>query len=92
LSVNMLLALPGAGIAIGEKLAVTPLGSPATDNARAEANPLAITVPSVILDAASGDTAALATFAAKVKLGTTTVRFRAKVLVTPPPVAVTVRW
>jgi hypothetical protein len=36
---RMLLPLPGGAMLVGAKLAVTPLGSPLTDNSTAELNP-----------------------------------------------------
>ena len=46
--VSELLPFPGAAMPAGAKLAVTPLGSPVTDNATAELNPLATAVVSTI--------------------------------------------
>jgi hypothetical protein len=39
-SVKVLVPRPGAAMLVGEKLAVTPLGTPLIDNATAELNPV----------------------------------------------------
>jgi len=44
----VLLPLPGAAMLVGARLAVTPLGSPLTDRAMAELNPLPLVVVKVI--------------------------------------------
>ena len=89
--VNVLLPLPGAAMLVGEKPAVTLFGRPLTDSVTAELNPLMVAVVSVILAGALTATLALVALDVSVKLGTTTVRLRGAVFVTPPPVAVTLR-
>jgi hypothetical protein len=90
-SVSVLLPLPGAAMLAGAKLAVTPLGSPLTDNATAHWNPFSPAVDSLIGVEPPGATVALVALGVSVKLGTTTVRLSGWVFVSPPPVAVTVR-
>ena len=74
----------------GEKLAVTPLGTPLIDMFTAELNPLAPVVARMMRMLAPGTTLALVAAADKVKLGVNTVREKLWDLVIPPPVPVTV--
>jgi hypothetical protein len=90
-SVKVLVPLPGDAMLVREKLAVTPLGSPLTDNATAELNPVPAVVVNVMGVEAPGATLALEALDASVKVGGNTVRLMVLVFVTPPPVAVTVR-
>ena len=90
-SVNVLLPLPGAAMLVGKKLAVTPAGCPLTDSATAELNPLAAVVVTVIGIEPPGLMLTLVPPSAIVKLGATTFRLSGIVLITPPPVAITVR-
>lgn len=90
-SVSVLLPLPGAAMLVGAKLAVTPEGSPLTDSATDELNPFNAAVETVTRAEPPAVTVALVALGVSVKLGTATVRLNGEVLVTPPPVAVTVR-
>ena len=90
-SVNMLEPLPGAAILAGENAAVTFVGSPLTDNATAELNPLFPAAVSVIFAGLPIAALALAALDDSVKMGAVTVRPNGEVLVTPPPLAVIVR-
>jgi hypothetical protein len=89
-SVSVLLPLPGDAMLLGEKVAVTPFGSPLTESAIVDLNPLielvfrttAVELPEV--------TVALAEFAVSVKDGTTIVKLSVCVCVSPPPVPFTV--
>jgi hypothetical protein len=71
-SVKVLLPLPGAAMLGGTKLAVTPLGSPLTDNATADWNPFSPAVDSLIGVVLPDTTVALAALGVNVKLGATT--------------------
>jgi hypothetical protein len=71
----------------GEKLAVTPLGTPVMDKATAPLNPLASTEVRVMRAEVPATTVALAALAVSVKLGVNTVRLRLAVLLIPPPAA-----
>ena len=73
-----------------EKLAVTPLGTPAMDKARAELNPFLSTEIRVMRPEVPATTVALEALAVSVKVGINTVRLRLAVLLIPPPAAVTV--
>lgn len=88
-SVKVLLPLPGAAMLVGAKLAVTPGGSPATDKATAELNPVPPVVVSVIGMDPPGATLALVAPGVSVKLGAAAVRFNAIARLNPPPVAIT---
>lgn len=88
--VNVLLPLPGAAMAVGAKLAVTPVGSPVIENAIAALNPLPPLVVKVICTDLPGATLALEVLGDNVKVAKT-VKLTVWVLVTPPPVADTVR-
>jgi hypothetical protein len=75
----------------GAKPAVTPFGSPLADNAICDWNPYRAAVVSFTVVDAPRDTAAPGALDASEKLGGgKTVRLTIWVLVTPPPVAVTV--
>ncbi len=87
---RVLLPLPGAAMLVGAKLAVTPAGSPLADNAIPELNPFPPAVVKVIETDPPRATLAVVTLDDNVKLPIT-VRLRVRVLVTPPPTAVTVR-
>jgi len=91
-SVSVLLPLPGAAIPVGAKVAVTPLGSPLTDSATADWNPLSAAVDSLIAVAAPATNVAFVALGVSVKLrGITTASVKGCVFVTPPPEAVTIR-
>ena len=76
----------------GSKFAVTPFGSPLTDNATCDWNPFSAAVDTTIDVAPPRATVALVALGVSVKLGGgTTVKLTGCVFVTPPPVAVTVR-
>ena len=91
-NVKVLAPLPGAEIVVGAKFAVTPLGSPLTDNATADWNPFNPVVDNWIDVEPPGATVALAALGVSVKLGGgRTVRLTGCVFVTPQPIAVTVR-
>jgi len=91
-SVNVLLPLPGAATLVGAKLAVTPAGSPLTDSATADWNPLSAAADRLIAVEAPAVTVALVALGASVKLGgIATVTLTGWATRTPPPMAVTVR-
>jgi hypothetical protein len=88
----VLVPLPGAAMPAGERIAVTPLGAPLTDNVICDWNPYNAAVFKVKLAHVPGDTLALVALAVSEKVGGgKTVRLTDWVLVTPPPAAVTVR-
>jgi hypothetical protein len=89
-SFKVLLPLPGAAMLEGAKLAVTPCGSPLTDNATAELNPFSTAVVKAIGIELPGATLALVALGVSVKLGVTTVTGNVRVRVSPPPVPVNV--
>jgi hypothetical protein len=68
-SVNVLLPLPGAAMLAGAKLAVTPVGSPLTDNTTADWNPFSAAVDSLIGVEPPAVTVALVVLDVSVKLG-----------------------
>jgi hypothetical protein len=74
-SVRTLLPLPGAGILVGAKLAVTPLGAPLTDKMMAELNPDPLAAVRVIVPDPPGATLALVALGVSVKMART-VRLR----------------
>ena len=88
-NVNVLWPLPGVAMLVGTKLGATPLGSPLTDNAMAELNPVPPAVVTVIGIDPPRETPALLALSERVNVPRT-VRLRVRVLVTPPPVAVMV--
>ena len=88
-NVNVLCPEPGAATLVGAKVAVTPLGSPLADKAMAELNPVPAAVVTVMAVDAARATLAVVALNESVKVPVT-VRLRVCVLVTPPPVAVTV--
>jgi hypothetical protein len=89
---KVLLPLPGEAILAGEKLAVTPFGTPLMDRATAELNAFTRAVVKVMDAVAPAVTLALLAPGVSVKLaGCEIVRLRVWVLVTPPPVAIMVR-
>lgn len=88
-SFKTVLPLPGAARLEGVKVAVTPAGSPSTENVTAELRPprtalVKLTV-TVLPRFKTGDVV----FDVRVRPGTN--RVSVAVLVTPPPVAVTVK-
>ena len=87
--VNVLCPEPGAAMLAGAKVDVTPLGSPLIDSAMAELNPVPPAVVTVMAVDAVRATLAVVALNESVKVPET-VRLRACVFVTPPPVAVTV--
>ena len=89
--VNVLLPLPGAAMLVGERPAVTPLGSPLTDNATADLNPLNAAVVSVMGAVPPVEAVTVEALGASVKLGApVTISASGAVRVSPPPVPVTV--
>lgn len=89
-SVNVLLPLPGVAILAGAKLPVTPFGSPLTDSVTADLKPLTPAVDTVTGIDPPRATITFVPPSVSVNVGPITVRLRASVLVTPPPVACTV--
>jgi hypothetical protein len=87
-SVKVLLPLPGAAMLDGEKLAVTPLGTPLTARAMAALNPVPPTVVVVIGTDPPRATLALVALNVRVKLPET-VKMIGQVLAVPPPDTVT---
>ena len=86
--VNVLLPLPGEAMVAGEKLAVTPVGSPVIVNETAELNPFTLAVVNITGVEAPGVTLAPVALGVRVKLEAgKTVRRNARVLVVPPPTA-----
>ena len=86
--VNVLLPLPGEAMVAGEKLAVTPVGSPVIVNETAELKPGARAGGNVTGVEAPGVTLAPVVLEVRVKLEAgRTVRRKARVLVVPPPTA-----
>lgn len=83
--------LPPPATVAGAKLAVIPLGSPLTDSAILELNPLLAAVATLTAIDPPRATVTFVPPRVRVKLGTVTVRLNARVLVTPPPLPVTVR-
>ena len=75
-TVRVVLPVPGNGMVEGERLAVTPLGAPLTDNAIAELNRYRAAVDSTICVDLPDTTLALVEFGVtvSVKVGDKTVR------------------
>lgn len=88
LTVNVLLPLPPATLA-GEKLAVTPVGSPLTDMATGELNPFALATARVKEVEPPTFTLAPIGLGIRVKLAAETVTVNSRVRVNPPPVPTT---
>jgi hypothetical protein len=87
-TVKVLLLLP-AGMVAGEKLAVTPVGSPLTDNATAELNPFKLaTVRAKEVELPTFTLAPMG-FGISVKLWVETVTVNSSVRLNPPPVPIT---
>jgi hypothetical protein len=86
----VLLPLPGDATLTGTKLAVTPLGSPLTDSAIVDLNPLIPAVDTVMGIAPPRASITFVLPRVSVKFGPTIVRLSVCVLVTPPPEPVTV--
>ena len=72
-NVNLLLPLPGAAMPVGARLAVTPFGSPLSESATADLNPVSAAVDTVIGMLPPAVTFAFEAPSVRVKLGTTTV-------------------
>ena len=90
--VKVLVPLPGAAMLGGTNLAVIPLGCTLSDKATADLNPLKPAVDTLIVVEPPRVTVVLVGFKVNVKLGAAkTAKLTDCVLVTPPPVAVTVR-
>ena len=87
--VKVLFPAPGEAMVEGAKVAVTPAGSPLIERAMAEFNPFTPKVLIVTGIDPPGVTLALVALADNVKLGVKTVRLEVRVLVMPPPVALT---
>lgn len=83
--------MPGAAMLEGAKVAVTPGGIPLAASDTAELNPVPPAVVRVTAVEAPGARLRLMLGAVSVNVGVKTVRPRASVLVTPPPVPVTVK-
>lgn len=79
--------LPGAATVAGEKLAVTPAGSPVTVKAMAELNAVPFAVVRVIEAVLPRARLALAALAASVNVGGRMVRLKDTVLSAPAPAA-----
>jgi len=92
LSVSTLVPAPGAARLEGAKLAVTPVGKPLTENATGALNPL---VPLTVTFAAALPACVMVSADTSVLMvnpgGGATVTDTGKVLVRPPPLAVTTR-
>jgi hypothetical protein len=73
-SVKVLLPLPGAAMLVRVKFAVTLFGSPLTDKATAELNPVPAVVVNVMGTEPPGATLALVALDVSVKLGVATAR------------------
>ncbi len=86
LKVSLLVPLPGEAMLVGAKLAVTPFGSPLTDNVTADLNPFTTAVDSVIAAEPPGATLAFVALGVSVKVDATTVSVSGRVRVKPPPV------
>ena len=85
---KVLVPEPGEAMLVGEKVTVTPAGSPLMENVTAELKPLARAVVSVTGTAPPGATVALEELVERVNPGGgRTVRVNAWVLVVPPPTA-----
>jgi len=87
-TVKVLMLLP-AGMLAGEKLAVTPVGSPLTDRATAELNPFKLETVRMNDVELPILTLAPMGFGISVKLWAETVTVNSSVRLNPPPVAVT---
>jgi hypothetical protein len=87
--VSVLLPAPGEAMLVGENFAVTPAGTPLIDRATAALNPLTLAVVNVMGIDPPGATLALVALDESVNVPKTA-RLSVWVLVTPPPVAVTV--
>lgn len=88
-SFKTVLPVPGAGRLDGVKVAVTPEGSPWTVNATAELRPPSIAVVRLTVAELPRVSKSVVTPGDRVTAGTK--RVKVAVLVTPPPVAVTVK-
>lgn len=88
--VKLLLPLPGDEMLPGEKVAVTPAGSPVIESATAEVNPFIGVVVIVMCPDAPCGILRLMALTVSVKLGVRTVRPTVWDRVVPPPAAVTV--
>ena len=91
LTVRVLLPVPGKAMLAGEKLAVTPEGSPPTVSPTADENPLDPVVFSVTVEEFPSFTVTLAELVPRASAGTVVVSLTACVCVMPPPVAFTTR-
>jgi hypothetical protein len=90
--VSVLVPLPGDAMLAGVKLVVTPLGSPLADSSICDWNPYSAAVVILMVVDAPADTIALVAAGVSEKLGGgKTVRLMGCVLVTPPPLAFTVK-
>jgi hypothetical protein len=87
--VNTLLPLPGIGIVLGEKLAVTPAGKPLADKATVAIKPPCTAVVRLTVVVPPVAKVGFVVLAAKAKPHTPMLRI--VVLVAPPPVAVIVK-
>lgn len=87
-SFRTVLPFPGAGRLDGVKVVVTPEGNPWTANTTAELKPPNTAVVTLVVTVFPRLSTNVVTFMESVVLGTS--RVKGAVLVTPPPVAVTV--
>jgi len=84
-SVNLLLPVPGEGMPVGAKVAVTPFGSPLTLNATADLNPFKAAVVSVTAADLLAATVGVVLLGVSVKVGASTVNARRRIRVSPAP-------
>lgn len=88
--VSVLLPLPGDAMLAGENTAVTPFGNPVIARATAALKPFCPSVVNVRVAGVPAVSVLAVALGVRVNEGTATVKLMACVLVSPPPVAVTV--